>query len=229
MNYAILFAFLFMTSFIGWFVVVYVVMALVSTRPFATWNHKKYMSIITVISVVAALTELSKEVKEENSKITKANPEARLSVDEELRVRDIIKGVLQDPDFITPEIHSEFWGYLNKDGVATDLFLAEQKELLTGIILKQQKYFYEDAICAVTSGKPTKSVKREQYEKALLAKGIITESRVNQNEEIIRKIAEMQPISVDGNEIIMTEDILKTVLGSLDATSRRVDHLFTKP
>ena len=44
-----------------------------------------------------------------------ADPLDRLSPTEKTRLREILLGVIQDPNYMTPKVHAQFWAILDKN------------------------------------------------------------------------------------------------------------------
>lgn len=151
-----------------------------------------------------------------------------LSSAEKIRFMDIIKGVIQDPDFLTPNVHAEFWALIDKVGPISTSEVQERRDMTTGVVTIYQRYFHEDALWALKTGHPFKSLERERYEKHLLDLGVMTEWRIKENEALMAKIAVRELIPYQGTTIVYNEDIIYEILANLEAAGKRLDTLFTK-
>lgn len=151
-----------------------------------------------------------------------------LSSAEKTRFREILFGVMQDPDYMSPQVHGEFWLLLEKAALRPS-DLKQLRDLLIGEATVYNRLLYEDAMWALKTGRPFKSIQREQYEKRLLALGLITEWRIRENESLIAKIAAREPVAYQGTTIVFNEDLVKGILDNIDKVMRRVDSLFSRP
>lgn len=159
---------------------------------------------------------------------TAADPIDPLSSAEKARFREIIAGVVEDPDYLTPVVHTEFWSLLNKTGPLPAPEVQQLRDTMTGILTIYHRYFYEDALWALKTGRPFKSLQREEYEKDLLSRGEITEWRIQENETLIAKIAAKEAIPFGGTTIVLSEDIVNEILAGLEDAGRRIDALFSE-
>jgi hypothetical protein len=157
-----------------------------------------------------------------------ADPIDRLSSAEKTRFMEIILGVIQDPTYLTPNIHAEFWVIVDKVGPLTPAEIEKTRDMMTGMFTTYNRYFFEDALWALKIERPFKSIQREKYEKQLLNLGHMTEFRIKENDKTIERIASKQPISGQGSTVLVNEDIIKEILASLEATGKRLDELFTR-
>jgi hypothetical protein len=157
-----------------------------------------------------------------------ADPIDRLSSAEKTRLNEIILGVMQDPNYLTPNIHAEFWVILDKIGPLTPAEIEKTRDMITGMFTTYNRYFYEDALWALKIGRPFKSSQREKYEKHLFNLGLMTEWGIKENDRMMEKIAYKQPISTQGSTVLIKENMIKDILASLEATGKRLDELFTQ-
>lgn len=151
-----------------------------------------------------------------------------LSSSEKVRVREILTAVIQSDEALTPENHTEFWIYLKKMSV-TEKNVDQVRDMMTGIIVKYQKYTWEAAAQALKTGQLYKSTELENYEKQLKSSGVLSDTRLNENNKFIENVAQKKPILVQGQEIIVDEERIQNVLNSLVEVAERVDKLFTPP
>lgn len=149
----------------------------------------------------------------------------RLSTAERSRFREMIAGVLQDEVYPTRQVREEFWAILGKSGVASSEDEQMLKDEMVGTTTVYMRYFYEDALWALKTGRPFKSVRREEYEERLVALGAMNQWRITGNENLIEQIAARQPV----RGILFDEDAIKATLADLEPTGKRVELLFTRP
>ncbi len=157
--------------------------------------------------------------------------------EEKNRFREIIVGVMRnDPAFLTPSAHSEFWAILDR-WTALDPSATEESNRRFRIYLRSwmgsqlrnyQKLFWEDALWAVTIQRPFKSRQREDMEEKMYASGDLSKFQIKKNEDLIEKIANGEAVSLDGGKLVLDESAIKELLGSIDATVLRVETLFTR-
>ena len=92
-----------------------------------------------------------------------------------------------------------------------------------------QPLFWQDALIAVQTGKPHKSQQREDCEKRLMAKGLLSTERIDKNNMLISKIAAKESIPWQGQQVVLDEHAILGVLNNLQDTVRRIDELFSPP
>jgi len=144
------------------------------------------------------------------------------------RFEQIIKGVMQDESFRTAQVHQEFWSMLTVGG-ASVAQIRDLRDKMTGMLTVYQPVFWQDALESLRTGQPYKSVQREDYEKNLLAKGMITIERIRANDVTMAKIAAREAITRDGQSIVFNEDMIEPMLATIQQVVKRVDQLFTPP
>lgn len=167
------------------------------------------------------------ENKEQNA-YAQSDPVDNLSSSEKLRFREIVKEVMGYENMPTVEIHEEFWKLLYKTGMS-DKDILQLKDTMTGISTTYMKYFYEDALIALSEGRVYKSKQREDYEKRLLQLGLMTEFRIKDNENLITQIVEGKPIKIDAeNQIVLTKEIIEPIIANLNQAGQRIQKLFSK-
>ena len=100
---------------------------------------------------------------------------------------------------------------------------------MTGLTTVGMKLFWEDTLWARASGRFFKSSMREKVERQYLKQGLISESRVKQNDALIEKISRKEPIATGSGEIIFDEDTIKLALNQVEEAGKRVEWLFSRP
>jgi hypothetical protein len=150
----------------------------------------------------------------------------RLSAQDTNRLKQIVTGVVQNPSYLTPAVHGEFWRILAKAG-ATPAQVKAVRESMTGLRTVYYPLFWQDALMSLRSRQPHKSAQRQQYENRLLAQRLITKDMVRANDSLITNIASGKPIVVQGKSISLSEPAIQTSLRNFQETARRVDRLFT--
>lgn len=152
-----------------------------------------------------------------------------LSSSEKVRVREILTAVIQSDEALTPENHTEFWIYLKKMKMTEKQDVDQIRDLMTGLIVKYQKYTWESAAQALKTGQLYKSTELEDYEKQLKSSGVLSDARLSENNKFIENVAQKKPILVQGQEVIVDEERIQYVLNNLIEVADRVDKLFKPP
>jgi hypothetical protein len=98
---------------------------------------------------------------------------------------------------------------------------------MTGVVTELMPLFWEDALWAYRKQEFFKSTMREKVERKYLKYGIISQVRIDQNDEIILKIANRTPLSVQGTEVIYDEAMIELTLENLEHAKQRVEWLFS--
>ena len=93
--------------------------------------------------------------------------------------------------------------FLIKIGGPSPKEIKEIREMIAGPFVTYNRYFFEDAIRALKTGKPFKSAQRENYEKYLRNSGIMAEVRIKENEDLMARIASKKPISQQGSTVLV--------------------------
>lgn len=102
------------------------------------------------------------------------------------------------------------------------------RDFLTGTSIKGMKYFYEDALLVLSTGRSIKSNARERYEKRLMELGVLSEWRAEENQKLIEKIAKREPVETGEREIVFTKEIIESVLSNLENVAARIERFFTR-
>lgn len=195
--------------------------------------------VVTTVTLTHSLTQ-PLQLSTTKSKLTLEDLELKdlslldkYSSSEKVRMNEIAFLVANDPDYMTPEVHAEFWAILTKQGtIPTDELNNVWTSLRKSVIelgVDYQRYFWEDALFALRKERAHKSVQREQLEKKMLKMNFIPEWRVQQNDKLIEQIAARTPVRVRGEQVIFTADKINGALGNIDAVAQRVDRLLTPP
>lgn len=152
---------------------------------------------------------------------------SQISQADQIRMREIMTGVIQNTIQVTPAIKSELSSILAKYN-ATE---AEMREFATygpSLSVNYQRLFYTDALQAVSTGYPIKSSERLILEKEALSRGLMTSERFAANDKMMIQIAGHQPIvGSDGQQGIFTTEIINGVLNNLDSAGARLKSLFS--
>ena len=166
---------------------------------------------------------ISEETQQEKRNITSFN---EISQIDQIRMREIITGVIQNTIPITPEIKNELRSIFKKYN-ATDEEINDFSIYGPAFAIAYQQYFFIDAFQAVSSGVPIKSTERLNLENEALSRGLMTTERVKLNDEEMRLIASRQPvISSDGKQVIFTADTIQSTINNLGLIVDRLVLLF---
>ncbi|MDQ7784462.1 MAG: hypothetical protein RDU20_16370 [Desulfomonilaceae bacterium] len=149
-----------------------------------------------------------------------------LSAQEASRFKQIITGVIQNPNYLTPAVHDEFWRTLAKTR-ATPAQVRSVRESMTGMLTVYYPMFWQDALVSLRNRRPYKSPQRQQYENKLLSQRIVTSTMISANDSLMANIASGKPIVRQGQSIVLNEQMIQASLQSVQEAARRVDRLFT--
>jgi hypothetical protein len=186
------------------------------------WRRGQWIAL--VISLFAAV---SIQFRQKDAGTHAKSSIESLSSGDKDRFREIMGGVARDASFLTVENKAEVKAILHKAGVNNKESVAYFRNTIIGESSAYQKLFYEDALQAVKTGRPFKSMERENLEKKMLSEKTITEFRIEENEKTIEKIAARLPIATNGTEVLLNSDAIKNILANLNASMKRLDELFS--
>jgi hypothetical protein len=151
------------------------------------------------------------------------------------RMKDIIRGVMGgDPAELNEsskqELHALYQRLAAEDYMSHGEFQEFSnvlRERFTGIATEMMPLFWEDALWAYRKQEFFKSTMREKVERKYLKYGIISQARIDQNDEIILKIANRTPLSVQGTEVIVDEKFIELTLENVEHARQRIEWLFS--
>ena len=153
------------------------------------------------------------------------------------RMKDIIRGVMGgDPAELNESSKQELQALFKRLAAEDYMSHSEFQELsnflrerFTGIATEMMPLFWEDALWAYRKQEFFKSTMREKVERKYLKYGIISQARIDQNDEIILKIANRTPLSVQGTEVIVDENFIELTLENVEHARQRIEWLFSMP
>ncbi len=151
------------------------------------------------------------------------------------RMKEIIRGVMGgDPAEMNESSKQELVAMYKRLAAEDYMSRSEFQEFLkffrkrmTGVVTELMPLFWEDALWAYRKQEFFKSTMREKVERKYLKYGIISQVRIDQNDEIILKIANRTPLSVQGTEVIYDEAMIELTLENLEHAKQRVEWLFS--
>ena len=151
------------------------------------------------------------------------------------RLKDIIRGVMGgDPAELNEsskqELQTLFKRLTAEDHMSHTEFQEFSKvlrERFTGLATEMMPLFWEDALWAYRKQEFFKSTMREKVEKKYLRYGMVSQARIDQNDEIILKIANRTPLSIQGTEVIVDEKFIEWTLENLEHAKQRIEWLFS--
>ncbi len=159
------------------------------------------------------------------------NPLESINQRDRERLSQILQTVSKKSNMPTRETHDEFWAILERQHKNwSEKELETLKDQLVGVSLIYMKYYWEDALESFKKGSPEKGARRAGYEERLVKLGTLTQEKVMENDENIRRIAFREPLNTKegGPGYVVNEQGINYVLSSLEAASERVTRLFTK-
>lgn len=178
--------------------------------------------VMAMLATIPSITEIFEK------SVGRPTSFAQLTDQQSRRFKEIIKGVMSDPTYLTPAVRREFRQILSDMG-GTKAQVQKLRERMTGVITVYQPLFWQDALIAFQTGSPHKSRRRADYEKRMIAKGLISAERVRKNDILISKVAAHEPIAWKGQEVLLNEELIRYVLNTIQETAARVDGLFPSP
>ena len=153
------------------------------------------------------------------------------------RMKDIIRGVMGgDPAELNESSKQELQALFKR--LAAEDYMSHSefqeftnflRERFTGIATEMMPLFWEDALWAYRKQEFFKSTMREKVERKYLKYGFISQARIDQNDEIILKIANRTPLSVQGTEVIVDENFIELTLENVEHARQRIEWLFSMP
>ena len=63
----------------------------------------------------------------------------------------------------------------------------------------------------------------------MLGKGLVSPKRIAENDSLMTKIANREPVERDGLKIVFDEKLVQTALDNIQPACAAVDGLFTRP
>ncbi len=146
------------------------------------------------------------------------------------RLTQILQTVSKKTNMPTKEVHEEFWVILCKQHKGwTEKEIEALRDQLVGASLIYMKYYWEDALESFTKGSPEKSSQRASYEEKLIKLGTLSQEKLKENDENIRRIAFREPLNTgSGPEYVVTEQHLHYTLSFVESAAERISKLFSK-
>ncbi|PEL13290.1 hypothetical protein [Bacillus sp. AFS017336] len=183
-------------------------------------------------SFINSITSKKETKKETDKELQKEQSQKSVEFRdlEKGRIERIIIGIQQnDPSFLTQEVHKEFWDILESHGELSENQIDVIKEPYISATT-EMGYFYEDAIISLNSKEPFISNKRKDHESIMLGEGLITQEKLNKNQQILEKIAKREPVSVPGNdgEFVLDEIQMQVIASRYNRAVFNIEDLFTK-
>ena len=151
------------------------------------------------------------------------------------RMKAIIRGVMGgDPAELNESSKQELQTLFKRLAAEANMSHSEFQEFSrflrersTGLATEMTPLFWEDALWAYRKQEFFKSTMREKVEEKYLNYGIVSQARIDQNDEIILKIANRTPLSVQGIEVIVDENFIELTLENLEHAKQRVEWLYS--
>jgi hypothetical protein len=179
---------------------------LIKKEKLKTINFKTVFlaSLIGVISPTVNLVSGKYQTKQGNE------VSLEMSESDKSSLKTIIQSCLSGKE-IDKETHNAFYSIVDKYKMSQkdidemfSLFYNEDLSLL-------QKSFYEDALKTIQNGKINESkIRLELQEKYL------NESQKERNSEYLRKVLAKEPIDINGEPVILDEEICNTIIENIE-------------
>ena len=145
------------------------------------------------------------------------------------RVHEIISKTMRFENYLTKDIHYEFWNIVDKHIKMNNSELKKLREIATVSTVEYMRYFYEDMLISLEGHSLYKSLDREKIENYLLKNNLTSEWRIKTNDQMIEKAIKGIPlVHKEGNKFLFTKEVIYQALSRIDSIKKRVDNLFTK-
>ena len=156
-----------------------------------------------------------------------SDPWLKLSSKEREFARNVPRLIMQNSNYLTPEIRKKYWSLLKKAGLTSDEGLKSLKDFMT-LAVRYNSIFFEDAIMSINKGIPVKSRKRETIEEKLVRYSIMSKYQLDQQQKELKLITEGKPIVRGGRSVVLTKEHLHKSIDIINGSLRRFDALFSK-
>lgn len=143
-------------------------------------------------------------------------------------MKEIVLNTIQNPNYLTPAIHKEFWTIINKYEKNLSQDDINYMKGINAGVYEYMRMFYTDALISLKTGNSFKSNERKDYEKLLLKLGVLKKDRVESNDLFMDNVALKKPVSTESGSIILTEDMIRDALDKVKAVSKRIDLLYSR-
>lgn len=196
-------------GYLSWVILILLVwglIKLIKKEKLKTINFKTVFlaSLIGVVSPTVNLVSGKYQTKQGNE------VSLEMSESDKSSLKTIIQSCLSGQE-IDKETHSEFYSIVDKYKMSQkdidemfSLFYNEDLSLL-------QKSFYEDALKTIQNGQISESkIRLELQEKYL------NESQKERNNEYLRKVLAKEPIDINGEPVILDEEICNTIIENIE-------------
>lgn len=196
-------------GYLSWVILILLVwglIKLIKKEKLKTINFKTVFlaSLIGVISPTVNLVSGKYQTKQGNE------VSLEMSESDKSSLKTIIQSCLSGKE-IDKETHNAFYSIVDKYKMSQkdidemfSLFYNEDLSLL-------QKSFYEDALKTIQNGKINESkIRLELQEKYL------NESQKERNSEYLRKVLAKEPIDINGEPVILDEEICNTIIENIE-------------
>ncbi len=196
-------------GYLSWVIVILLIWGLIKIikkEKLKTINFKTVFlaSLIGVISPTINLVSGKDQTKQANE------ISLEMSESDKASLKTIIQSCLSGQE-IDKETHNSFYSIVDKYKMSQkdidemfSLFYNEDLSLL-------QKAFYEDALKTIQNGQISESkIRLELQEKYL------NESQKKRNSEYLRKVLAQESIDINGESIILDEDICNTIIDNIE-------------
>lgn len=196
-------------GYLSWVIVILLIwglIKLIKKEKLKTINFKTVFlaSLIGVISPTVNLVSGKYQTKQGNE------VSLEMSESDKSSLKTIIQSCLSGKE-IDKETHNAFYSIVDKYKMSQkdidemfSLFYNEDLSLL-------QKSFYEDALKTIQNGKINESkIRLELQEKYL------NESQKERNSEYLRKVLAKEPIDINGEPVILDEEICNTIIENIE-------------
>ena len=192
-------------GYLSWLILILIIMTivkLIKKGKLKTINFKMAL----IISCIGLISPAINFAQGEYKFSTKMQPS---ELDQAI-FKQIIQSCLSGQK-ITLGTHQQFWSLIDKYPTS-NVDITEMISLSGNPdILLLQKYFYQDALKTIKTGIISESNERLNLEAKLL-----NNDQKQRNKDYLQKIYEKKPMPINGENIVLDEEICQSVLENLD-------------
>ncbi|MEW6347651.1 MAG: hypothetical protein AB1646_01195 [Thermodesulfobacteriota bacterium] len=183
-------------------------------------SRTTYLVVSVVLLAIGIYLTIPKAVEER----IKA-PRVNLN---EARILEIMKRVMENADYLTPEVHHEFWRIFDDAKIKP-----QEVRLLRDKIMERateyHKMFWADALRSLKTGRPYKSKKRADFERRMIEKRGWSPETFRKREGVISRIAAGEPIEMRGTTAVINEESIRWYHQNVREFYPGIEKLFTRP
>lgn len=113
--------------------------------------------------------------------------------------------------------HAEFWQLVESKNISEMTVAKMITEFYNPVLLEYQKLFWQDALISLQNKRLNKSDTRNKIEQEMLSNDLISEERIRQNDNLLFKITNSEPVSMSDTTLIYDELAIYSTYLRLDS------------